>query len=90
MSFPPLMSVAADGLDFVLFCISHKVRGRLGVVFSMFFCFAIWGKKRGMKHRVDGPLVWKCELVCHRRYHLGDGKGAVSPQGQLHQPIQQG
>ncbi len=74
------MSVAADGLDFVLFCISHEVWGRSGVVFSVFFCFAIWGKKQGMKHGVDGPLVQECEFVCCQGYHLSDGKGAMLPQ----------
>jgi len=39
------MLVAADGLDFILFCVPHEVRRGPGVVFSVFFCFAIWGKK---------------------------------------------
>src|SRR6266851_5883144 len=63
---PPLMSVAADGLDFVLFPPSHKVWWRPGVVFSVFFCFAIWGKKGGMEYGVDSPLAGECELVRHR------------------------
>src|SRR5216683_1705176 len=52
LSSPPLTSVATNGLNFVLFCVSHEVRWWPGVVLSMFFCFAIRGKKRGVKHRV--------------------------------------
>src|SRR6266853_3837745 len=73
----PLTSVAADGLDFVLFPPSHEVWWRPGVIFSVFFCFAIRGKKRGVKHGVDRPLVGECEFVRHWRDHLSDGKGAV-------------
>ena len=57
LSSPPLTSVAADGLDFILFSSSHEVRWRPGVVFSVFFCFAIWGKKGGVEYGVDCPLV---------------------------------
>src|SRR5216683_7112149 len=78
---PPLTSVAADGLNFVLFPPSHEVRWQPGVVFSMFFCFAIWGKKGGMENGVDCPLVGECEFVRHRRDHLSDGKGAVPSWG---------
>src|SRR6266851_3783080 len=81
---PPLTSVAADGLDFVLFYVSHEVRWWSGVVFSMFFCFAIRGKKRGMKHGVDGPLMGECEFVRHWGYHLSDGEGAVASGRQLY------
>src|SRR5229473_528530 len=78
---PPLTSVAADGLDLVLFSPSREVQWRPGVVFSVFFCFAIWGKKGGMENGVDHPLVREREFVGHRRDHLSDGKGAVPPWG---------
>ncbi len=78
---PPLTLVAADGLDFILFCVPHKVGWWPGVVFPMFFCFTIRGKKRGVKHGVDGPLMGECKFVCHWGYHLSDGKGAVPPWG---------
>ncbi len=78
---PPLTSVAADGLDFVLFPPSHEVRWRPGVVFSVFFCFAIWGKKGGVEDGVDSPLVGERKLVRHRGDHLSDKKGAVSSRG---------
>ena len=39
-----MMLVASDGLDFVLFFASHKVREQLQVVCTMFNCFDIWGK----------------------------------------------
>ncbi len=76
-----MMLVAADGLDLILFSTSHEVRWWMGVVFSVFFCFAIWGKQGGVKHGVDRPLVGECEFVCYWGDHLGDGKGAVSPRG---------
>jgi|SRR5216683_2532850 len=81
LSPSPLTSVAVDSLDFVLFCVSHEVRWWLRVVFPVFFCFTIRGKKRGMKHRVDGPLMGECKLVRHWGYHLSDGKGAMPPWG---------
>src|SRR6266851_3904572 len=77
----PLTSVAADGLDFVLFSPPHEVRWRSGVVFSVFYCFAIRGKKGGVEYRVDSPLAGECELVRHWRDHLSDGEGAVLPRG---------
>ena len=40
---PSMMSVAPDGLDFVLFFVVDKVRWGSGVVFSVFFCFDEWG-----------------------------------------------
>src|SRR6266851_288603 len=83
MFSPPLMSVAADGLDFILFSPPHEVGWQPGVVFSVFFCFAIWGKKRGVKHGVDCPLVGERKFVHYWRDHLSDGKGAVSPWGQF-------
>ena len=43
LSFPPLMSVAMDGLNFILFIAIYQVRWWLGEVFSMFYCFDIWG-----------------------------------------------
>ena len=76
-----MILVAADGLDLVLFSASHEVRWWPGVVFSMFFCFAIRGKKGGMKHRVDRPLVGERKLVCNWGDHLSDGEGAMSPRG---------
>jgi len=76
--------VAADALDFILFFACHEVRGRPGVVFSMFFCFAIWGKKGGVEYRVDRPLVGEGEFEGHRGYHLRDGKGAMSPGCKLY------
>src|SRR5713101_5068614 len=77
MFSPPLTSVAADGLDFVLFSPSHEVRWRSGVVLPVFFCFAVRGKKGGMKHRVDCPLVWECEFVRYWQDHLSDGEGTM-------------
>jgi hypothetical protein len=53
---PPLTSVAANGLNFVLFFTSHKVWGRSRIVCAMFFHFYIWGEKGGMENGVDGPL----------------------------------
>jgi len=41
--FPPLTSVATDGLDFVLFLVVDKVRWWSGEVFSVFFCFDVRG-----------------------------------------------
>jgi hypothetical protein len=41
--FPPLTSVAANGLDLVLFFIPHEVRGRARVVCAVLFRFYIWG-----------------------------------------------
>src|SRR5216683_5381035 len=78
---PPLTSVAADGLDFVLFSPCHEVRWQPGVVFSVFFCFAIWGKEGGVEDGVDSPLVGERKLVCHGGDHLSDGEGAVPPWG---------
>ncbi len=40
---PSMMSMAADGLDFILFVIINKVRWWLGVVFSVFDCFDVRG-----------------------------------------------
>ncbi len=60
---PPLTSVAADGLDFVLFSPSHEVWWRPGVVVPVFFCFAKWGKEGGVENGVDRPLVGERELV---------------------------
>src|SRR5216684_2839509 len=54
---PPLTSVAADGLDLVLFSSSHEVRWWPGIVFSVFFCFAIWGKEGGVEDGVNSPFV---------------------------------
>ena len=87
---PPLTSVAADGLDLVLFSASHKVRWWPGVVFPVFFCFAIRGKKGGMKHRVDRPLVGERKFVRYRGDHLSDRKWAVSPWGQFDRAVRQG
>src|SRR6266851_2267369 len=78
---PPLTSVAADGLDFVLFPPSHEVRWWPGVVFSVFFCFAIWGKKGSVENGVNCPLVGERELVCHGGDHLSDGERAVPSWG---------
>jgi hypothetical protein len=66
LSFLSMTLVAAEGLDFILFFIVDKVRWWLGEVFSMFFCFNIWGKKRGMENGVNSPLVGKSEFVCHQ------------------------
>ncbi len=52
----PMMSVAPDGLDLILFLIIDKVRWWPGVVFSMFFCLYIWGKEGGVEDRMYGPL----------------------------------
>ncbi len=40
---PPMTSVAADGLDLVLFIIINQVRWWSGVVFAVFICFDVWG-----------------------------------------------
>src|SRR6266851_2792252 len=74
-----MTSVAADGLDLILFSPPHEVRWRLGVVFSVFFCFAIRGKEGGMKHGVDRPLVGERKLVRYWGDHLSDHKWAVPP-----------
>ncbi len=76
-----MTSVAADGLDLVLFSAPHEVRWWPGVVFSVFFRFAIRGKKGGMKHGVDRPLVGEHKLVHYWRDHLSDGERAVSSRG---------
>src|SRR5216683_3058405 len=76
-----MTSVAADGLDLVLFSASHEVRWRSGIIFSVFFCFAVRGKKGGVKHGVDCPLVGERKLVRYRGDHLSDREGAVSSQG---------
>ena len=76
-----MTSVAMDGLDLILFSTPHEVGWRPGIVFSVFFCFAIWGKKGGVEDGVDSPLVGERKLVCHRGDHLSDGKGAMSPRG---------
>ena len=73
--------MAADGLNLVLFSPSHEVRWRSGIVFSVFFCFAIWGKKGGVEDGVDSPLVGERKLVRHGEDHLSDGKGAVPSRG---------
>jgi hypothetical protein len=38
-----MMSVASNGLDLVLFFVIDKVRWWSGEVFSVLFCFNIWG-----------------------------------------------
>src|SRR6266851_4931921 len=90
LSPSPLTSVAADGLDLVLFSPPHEVRWRSGVVFSVFFCFAIRGKKGGVKHGVDRPLVGERKLVCYRGDHLSDRKWAMPPWGQFDRAVRQG
>jgi hypothetical protein len=58
-----MMSVASEGLNFILFFIVDKVRWWSGEVFSVFFCFNVWGKEGGMENGVDSPLVWELEFV---------------------------
>jgi hypothetical protein len=41
LSFPSMMLVAPDGLDFILFFASHEVRGWPQVVCAVFNCFNI-------------------------------------------------
>ena len=41
----PMMLVAPDGLDFVLFFPPHEVRWGSGVVRTVFFCFDVRGKE---------------------------------------------
>src|SRR5216683_5458631 len=82
-----MTSVAADGLDLILFSASHEVRWRSGIIFSMFFCFAIRGKKGGMKHGVDRPLVGECKLVRYWGDHLSDGEWTVPSWGQFDRAI---
>ena len=41
----PMMSVAPDGLDFILFFPPHEVRRGSGVVRTVFFCFNVRGKE---------------------------------------------
>ena len=43
LSFPPMTSVAFDGLNFVLFLIVNKVRWGPQVVLPVFFCLHIGG-----------------------------------------------
>ena len=56
----PMMSVAFDGLDLVLFFASYQVQGWPQVVLAMFYCFDIWGKERGVEYGVYGPLRGEC------------------------------
>ncbi len=76
-----MMSVAADGLNLVLFSTPLEVRWWPGVVFSVFFCFAVRGKEGGVKHGVDHPLVGECKLVRHWGDHLSDRERAMSSRG---------
>jgi len=41
---PPMMLVAPDGLDLILFFTLYQVRGWPRVILAVFFCFNIWGK----------------------------------------------
>ena len=52
-----MTSVAAYGLDFVLFFASHEVRWWSRVVGAVLYCFDIWGKEGSMEHGMDVPLV---------------------------------
>ena len=75
---PPLTSVAADGLDLVLFFVVDKVRWRSREVFSVFFCFYVRGQEGGVEHWVDGPLRGEAELVHHWGDNPFDQKRSVS------------
>src|SRR5713101_3025965 len=89
--FPLAMtSVAADGLDLILFSASHEVRWRSGIVFSVFFCFTIRGKEGGVKHGVDRPLVGERKLVRYWGDHLSDCERPMPPWGQLDRPVREG
>ena len=78
---PPLMSVASDGLDLVLFFIVDKVRWGSREVFSVFFCFYVRGQKGGVEDRVDSPLRGEMELVYHWGDNSLDQKGSMSSWG---------
>ena len=67
LSFPSLTSVVPDGLDLVLFYVIDKVRWWSGEVFSVFFCFDVWGKKGGVENGVDSPLMGKVEFIRYWR-----------------------
>ncbi len=79
--FPPMMSVAPDGLDLVLFLIVDKVRWGLGVVLPVFFRLYEWGKKGSVEHGVYRPLWRESQSVRHRGDGLFDSEGAVSSRG---------
>ena len=79
--FPPMTSVAPDGLDLVLFLVIDKVRWGLGVVFSVLLHLYKWGKKGGVEHRVYCPLRREAQSICHRGDGLFDSEGAVPSWG---------
>ena len=53
---PPIMLVASDGLDLILFEVIDKVRWGPRVILPVFFCLYVWGQKGGMENGVYGPL----------------------------------
>jgi hypothetical protein len=73
-----MTSVAAYGLDFVLFFTSHEVRWWSGVVGAVFYCFDIWGKEGRVEYRVDIPLVGEFQFVRHRGDGFCDFEGSMS------------
>jgi hypothetical protein len=79
--FPPLTSVASDGLDLILFFIVDEVRWGSQEVFSVFFCLYVRGQKEGMEHRVDGPLRGEAELVYHQGDNSFNQKGSMPSWG---------
>ena len=65
--FPPLTSVALDGLNLILFLVIDKVRWGSREVFSVFFCLYVRGQKGGVEHGMDSPLRGEAELVYYQR-----------------------
>jgi hypothetical protein len=58
-----MTSVAANGLDLILFFVINKVRWWMGEVVAVFFCLDIWGKEGCVENGVNGPLVGEVEFV---------------------------
>jgi len=78
---PPMMSVASDGLNLVLFFVVDEVRWGPREVFSVFFCLHVRGQEGGMEYRVDGPLRGEAELIHHWRDNPFDQKGSMPSWG---------
>jgi hypothetical protein len=74
----PLMLVASDSLNLILFFIVDKVRWGPQEVFSIFFCLYVRGQKGGVEHGVDSPLGGETELVYHQRDNSFNQKGSMS------------
>src|SRR6266851_8918896 len=75
--FLPMMSVAPDGLDLVLFSVVDKVQRGPQIVLSVFFCLHIGGKEGCVEDGVYGPLGREAQPIHHRGDDLFDSEGAV-------------